>query len=36
MTEEEENYLHASLELVWDSEEPEQIMYVEKKEPVPE
>lgn len=36
MTEKEENYLQASLELVWDLEEPEQIMCVEKKEPVPE
>lgn len=36
MTEKEENYLHASCELVWDLEEPEQVMCVEKKEPVPE
>lgn len=36
MTEKEENYLHASLVLVWDLEEPEQTMCVEKKEPVPE
>lgn len=37
MTKKEENYLHASLELVWDleePEEPEQMMCVEKKEPV--
>lgn len=36
MTEKEENYLHASLVLVWDLEEPEQTMCVEKKEPIPE